>query len=105
MKVLEKGREQKGWSTETVCTGAGNDGGGCGAKLLVERPDVFYTSKSARDETDYFTTFECPECGALTDLKVKTPFYSRDLPSYRDWKKHQKENKPLPEPRLGDMLR
>jgi hypothetical protein len=40
MKVLEKG---PGWSMEVVCTGRGNGGCGCGAKLLVERGDVYLT--------------------------------------------------------------
>lgn len=40
MKVLRPGRKQKGWSTEAECTGLGNGGGGCGAKLLVEEDDV-----------------------------------------------------------------
>lgn len=35
MKVLEKGREQRGWSKECRCTGNGNGGGGCNALLLV----------------------------------------------------------------------
>jgi hypothetical protein len=69
MKVLEKGREQKGWSVEITCTGRGNGDGGCGAKLLVEQGDLFRTESHCRDETDVFTTFECPECKVWTDLK------------------------------------
>ncbi len=68
MKVLKKGREQKGWSTEAVCTGNGNNGGGCGAKLLVEEADLFRTGSHVRDESDYFVTFKCPECEVMTDL-------------------------------------
>lgn len=79
MKVLEKGRPQKGWATEARCTGQGNGNGGCGAKLLVEQADVFQTSSSARDETDYFATFECPECGVRTDLN-NYPGRIADLP-------------------------
>ena len=69
MKVLKKGRDQKGWAKQIACTGAGNDGGGCGAQLLVEEGDLFITSSSCRDETDYFVTFRCPECSVLTDVK------------------------------------
>ena len=41
MKVLEKG---PGWSMEVRCTGAGNGGCGCGARLLVERGDIYLTN-------------------------------------------------------------
>ena len=68
MKVIKPGREQKGWSKEFECTGFGNDGGGCGAILLVEEDDFYFTCSSCRDETDYFTTFCCP-CGVETDVK------------------------------------
>ncbi len=79
MKVLKKGRAQKGWATEAVCTGAGNGDGGCGAKLLVEKSDLYQTTRCCLHETDYFVTFRCPECGVETDLKG-TPFYGHELP-------------------------
>lgn len=68
MRILAHGRPQKGWSEEFVCTGKGNGGGGCGAKLLVEQADVFRTCSTHRDETDHFNTFRCPECGVKTDI-------------------------------------
>lgn len=68
MKVITKGRPQTGWSIEKRCTGAGNGGGGCDATLLVEIGDVFETQRNCRDETDYYVTFRCPECGVLTDI-------------------------------------
>ena len=68
MKVLKKGRKQKGWSTEATCTGKGNGGGGCGATLLVEEPDIFRTQTSAMGEITTCATFECSECGVWTDL-------------------------------------
>jgi hypothetical protein len=68
MRVLKPGRKQRGWSVETVCTGTGNGGGGCGAKLLVEQGDLFKTTSQARDETTTYVTFRCSECGVLTDL-------------------------------------
>ena len=71
MKVLKKGRPQKGWSTEAVCTGAGNGSGGCGAKLLVEKEDLYQTRSHHYDETDYYVTFKCPCCGVQTDLDWK----------------------------------
>jgi len=85
MKVIEKGREQTGWSTEARCTGVGNRGGGCGALLLVERYDLFQTESSCRDETTYYTTFRCPECGVLTDLPDAPRFR---LPSKQAWFEH-----------------
>jgi len=69
VKILEPGRAQQGWSVETSCTGDGNGGGGCGARLLVEQPDLYLTQSHARDETDTFVTFECAACGVETDLK------------------------------------
>jgi len=81
MRVLKKGRAQKGWSTETKCTGAGNGDGGCGAKLLVEEGDLFQTSSSHYDgSTDYYVTFKCAACGVLTDLD-NYPNGPRDLPT------------------------
>ena len=68
MKVIEKGRPQKGWAKQCRCTGAGNSGGGCGALLLVERDDLYLTQRNCRDETDYFLTFRCPECVVETDV-------------------------------------
>lgn len=69
MRVLKKGRPQKGRSKEFICTGKGNGGGGCGAKLLVSENDLYETSSSHYDgSTDYYTTFKCPECGVETDV-------------------------------------
>jgi predicted RNA-binding Zn-ribbon protein involved in translation (DUF1610 family) len=69
MKVLSKGRKQKGYSSKRICTGNGNGGGGCGAKLLVEQADLYLTSNSdMKGDTDHFVTFVCPECGVETDI-------------------------------------
>lgn len=76
---MKKGREQKGWAKEFTCTGKGNGGGGCGAVLLVERDDLYQTSRSSLGETDYFVTFRCPECKVETDAEG-TPFYGNKLP-------------------------
>jgi hypothetical protein len=72
MKVLEKGREQQGWSAELTCTGANNGGGGCGAKLLVEQGDLFLSHSEAddmQDDEDAWITFACMACGVWTDLE------------------------------------
>jgi hypothetical protein len=94
MKVVKKGRKQKGWSKEFECTGNGNGGGGCGAILLVEQDDFFKTERSymGRD-IDYFITFQCPDCEVLTDVPEKAYGGNSDLPSYDAWKKMQE---PLP---------
>jgi len=68
MKVLEPGREQKGWAVQKRCTGDGNGGGGCGALLLVEQADIFLTESHARDETTRYVSFKCPACGVTTDF-------------------------------------
>ncbi len=68
MKVLEKGRPQKGWAAEFVCTGKGNGNGGCNAKLLVEQTDLFKQFSHARDETTTYLSFQCCECGSKTDI-------------------------------------
>lgn len=70
MKVIKKGRPQKGWAKEYVCSGLGNGGGGCGAVLLVEEGDLFRTSHTSFDgSTEHFVTFQCCECGVRTDIK------------------------------------
>lgn len=68
MKVIKEGSGQKGWSKKFECSGAGNDGGGCGAVLLVEQGDLFKTTSHARNETTTYVTFKCCECGVLTDI-------------------------------------
>lgn len=81
MKVLKKGRPQKGWAKEYTCTGYGNGGGGCGAQLLVEQHDVFVTHSSAMGESEYHNTFRCVECGVLTDIKDSLSFSARKATS------------------------
>ena len=73
MRIVKPGREQKGWSIETACTGNGNGGGGCGALLLVEEADLFLTFRNtfrnARDETTTYVTFRCVSCNVPTDIQ------------------------------------
>lgn len=88
MKVLKKGRQQRGWAKEYLCSGDGNQGGGCGALLLVEQSDLFQTTSHCRDETTYYVTFKCPECGVLTDIKEKLNF---TIPSQRVWENRKNE--------------
>ena len=71
MKIIKKGRAQKGWSKEFKCTGNGNGGGGCGATLLVEEGDRYHTYSSHYDgSTETYTTFTCACCGVATDVNV-----------------------------------
>ena len=70
MKVLAKGRKQTGWSKKATCTGRGNGDGGCGAKLLVEEPDLYLTHSSHYDgSNETYVTFRCCECGVQTDIE------------------------------------
>lgn len=82
MKVIKKGRPQRGWAKRLKCTGEGNNGGGCGAILLVEQVDLYQTSSSSMGEVDYFATFCCSECGVETDVPKGTslPVMPTSLP-------------------------
>ena len=86
MKIIKKGRKQKGWAKKYKCTGNGNDEGGCGAILLVEECDLFQTYRSSmgRDE-DWYVTFECLQCGVKTDI-TDSKFNGRELHPYKSWK-------------------
>lgn len=72
MKILSPGREgQKSWTTEATCTGHGNGLGGCGARLLVEKTDLYKTHQyDYGGGHDVFTTFMCPQCEVETDIDV-----------------------------------
>jgi hypothetical protein len=85
MKILEPGGTgQRGWSKECFCTGSGNGGGGCGAKLLVEQTDLYRTGKHYSDgSSDYYETFSCSSCGVETDIKDVPYSIARALPSKR----------------------
>ena len=87
MKVIKKGRAQKGWAQEIVCTGDGNGGGGCSATLLVEISDLFLTFRYDYDGgQDQYVTFQCPECGIKTDVHDSlTPINTRSLPTETEW--------------------
>jgi hypothetical protein len=70
MKVLQPGREQKGWAKESRCTGKGNGGGGCKALLLVDEGDLYLTHSSHYDgSNETYITFRCVSCGVETDLE------------------------------------
>jgi hypothetical protein len=87
MKVLEKGRTQKGWSTEIVCTGAGFGGEGCGAKLLVEQPDLYTVLDGTgyAEGLNFAAAFTCSECGVETKLGEIPTQVLRKLPKRIDW--------------------
>lgn len=73
MKVLKKGRAQKGWSKEYACSGAGNGGGGCGAKLLVSEHDLYYTHSHHYDgSSESYVTFSCCDCSVETDVAASS---------------------------------
>ena len=81
MKTIKKGRSQKGWAAEKTCTGNGNGGGGCSARLLVEQGDVFETASHHYDgSSETYATFKCGECGVLTDITEPLPFTPKKKP-------------------------
>jgi Zn finger protein HypA/HybF involved in hydrogenase expression len=70
MKILEHGNGKTEWNFESICTGSGNNTWGCGAKLLVEESDLYFTYSSHYDgSNEAYVTFRCPECGQQTDVK------------------------------------
>ena len=78
MKVLKKGREQKGWARKAKCSGNGNGGGGCGALLLIEEGDLLRTGSHHYDgSSEYFVSFVCPDCRVMTDFS--SGMYPGDL--------------------------
>jgi hypothetical protein len=86
MKVIKPGREQEGWSIETICSGRGNGGGGCGATLLVEQPDLYETYRFNLGERDTYCTFTCCECFVETDLDPRSqPPRTLQLPDRVGW--------------------
>lgn len=87
MQVLRKGCGQVGFSMERLCTGKGFEDGGCGALLLVEEGDIFFTESHARDETTRYESFQCPECGVRTDFEQgEVPDRIRlNLKHFKDW--------------------
>lgn len=68
MKVIKEGSGQKGWAKKFTCTGEGNNGGGCGAILLVEAKDLFSQTSSAMGEVTTYISFRCCQCGHTTDI-------------------------------------
>lgn len=74
MEVLEHGRKQRGWTKKFKCTGNGNGGSGCGAKLQVMYDDLYRTHDyDYGGGHDVFITFECVECGVETDIDYTGP--------------------------------
>lgn len=73
MQVLSKGTVLD-WSVETLCTGFGYSGDGCGAKLLVERSDLYKTHAPSLgdDHGSEFVSFVCPVCGVETQVESRT---------------------------------
>ncbi|MDP3725887.1 MAG: hypothetical protein Q8R36_01680 [bacterium] len=69
MQIIKKGRPQRGWSKNFKCTGAGNDGGGCGAVLLVSEYDIYpmYIG-NGEGGSECLYTFCCQECGVETEI-------------------------------------
>lgn len=76
MKLIKKGRPQKGWAKQFNCTGKGHGGGGCKAVLMIEESDL---RRGERNMAEYFVYFTCSECGVNSEVKV-WPGNPLDLP-------------------------
>lgn len=86
MKVIQPGQNGPEWAKQFSCTGTGNGDGGCSAILLVSASDLYHTYHTDYlGDTDTYTTFCCPLCGAETDVKVPHQI-ERSLPSKSAWK-------------------
>jgi hypothetical protein len=99
MKVLKPGRPQTEYSVEQTCTGDGNGGGGCGAVLLVEYPDMRYLPGVPGDtwgSRDPAVMFRCCSCGVVTDMAKKDwPHSPAKLPRFSNaWRDGQPETVP-----------
>lgn len=70
MKILQPGN-----ALHFDCTGAGNGGGGCGAKLELTLGDLRYwpgvSTSSGWGESEAAVCFKCIACGAVTDIPRK----------------------------------
>lgn len=72
VKVIKKGRPQRGWAKQITCTGKGHGRGGCGAVLMVEESDLRRSVDArGRRETDedVIVYFVCSECGVKSQVK------------------------------------
>lgn len=97
MKVLKPGRLQAGWSKVFKCTGAGNGGGGCGAKLLVSEYDLYRTESHHYDgSSESYTTFCCPQCGVETDIVDRSAPVKGKRPSQEERKARALQNRSEP---------
>ena len=91
MKIIKKGRPQKGWSKLAICTGKGNGWGGCWSILRISREDLYSTCRYSAGEIDqYCTTFSCPNCGVETDVRVPGQI-DAFLPERKNWFKAREE--------------
>ncbi len=102
MKILKKGRPNKPWSIDIKCTGHGNGGNGCGAKLRVEAEDLYQTRSTQMDgDFDLFITCTCACCGTLNDIDenkvpIEVRYYGLKR-KYPDEAKAEWRNKYFPE--------
>lgn len=108
MKVIRKGRDQKGWAQEFICTGRGNGKGGCGAILLVEEDDMYITTRycGIDDSTDHYNTFKCCDCGVETDLpNAEVPSRVRNkMTTKRRARQERNKMKAIDEYQIGDTV-
>ena len=70
MRLIKKPKKpQHGPLFERACTGCGNDGGGCHARVELSSGDLFTTwEQDDLGVIQAVTTWTCPWCGSHNDL-------------------------------------
>lgn len=74
MKLIKKGRPQRGWAKQITCTGKGHGRGGCCAALLVEESDLFrietpiWDDNAKCEDLNVQVAFQCSECGVISNV-------------------------------------
>lgn len=74
MKVIEPGREQNNWATETAYTKNKNNNNNYNTKLLIKQKNLFKTYKNDHNNTKTHITFQ------YYSYKIKTNLPKNNIP-------------------------
>ncbi len=92
MKKIGPGYNEDGWSGEAQCVSRkGKRMIGCGARLEVEKSDLFTVRVDFMGDQSKGVAFVCP-CGIENGMPNGELF--TDLPSKEEWMKRQAANQP-----------